>query len=287
MQCNFYKIANILNVLRQISIIAILGIGVTPVIITGGIDLSIGKMLALAGVTAAMFAHPNTYPLIVPILIAILTGAAVGLFNGLVIAYGKLPPFIATLGTMSIITGIVFLITGGYPVGDLSKPFLFIGQGNLFHIPFPIIILLVLSLSNHFILNNTIFGKHFYAIGGNINAATIAGLNIKKYIIAVYMWCSVMASLGAVVFTSRVMSGIPMSGIGSEFDAITAAVIGGTSLMGGVGTMLGTIIGALIMGVINNGLDLINVSPYWQMVTKGMIVIIAVVMDQRKYQTRL
>ena len=259
---NFYKISNILNVLRQISIIAILGMGVTPVIISGGIDLSIGKSIALCGVVAAMFAHPNTYPLIVPIIFAITIGVLVGTTNGIIVSFGKIPAFIATLGTMSIITGVVFLITEGYPIGNFSEKFLFIGRGILIGIPFPIIILVVLALINHFILNNTAFGRYIYAIGGNIQAAITAGINIKMVQISVYIWASTLASISGIIFASRVMSGYPRAGIGYEFDAITAAVIGGTSLMGGVGTIPGTLIGALIIGVINNGMDLLNISAY-------------------------
>jgi inositol transport system permease protein len=258
-----------------------LAIGVTFVVITGGIDLSLGSMVAISGVTAASFAHPDTYPLIVPILIGVGVGLLIGVFNGILVTKGKVAPFIVTLGVMTAARGGALIIANGRPVSDLSEQFKFIGGGELI-IPFPIIIMIVILLISAFILSKTKFGRYVYAIGGNEEAARASGIKVHKIKTIVYVICSGLAGLAGVIQASRISVGQPSIGAGYELDAIAAVVIGGVSLSGGRGTVIGTILGALIIGVLNNGLDLLNVSSYYQQVIKGLIIIGAVLLDRKE-----
>lgn len=275
----FLTIPNIRIILTQVSINALLAFGVTFVIITGGIDLSLGSVLAVSGVIAAMFAHPDTYPVIVPILLGLLTGAAFGLFNGAIITKSKVPPFIVTLGTMTIARGAALILSNGRPVSNLSDSFNFIGGGQIAGIPFPIIILIVAFIICSLILNKTIWGRYMYAVGGNETAAKASGINVKKVKMMVYVLCGILTAIGGILLTSRITTGQPNSGLGFELDAIAAAIIGGTSTAGGKGTIAGTLLGALIIGVISNGLDLLNVSSYYQQLAMGIIIIAAVILD--------
>jgi inositol transport system permease protein len=298
----FLQPRNLFNVVRQISVVGLIAIGVTMVIITTGIDLSSGSVLALAAVFAASFAqqpgwHDAKYPglavpLIVPIVVALAIGVLCGAINGGLIARFKIPPFIATLGMMTVARGFA-LIYSNRPVSGLTDTFNFIGQGEIFKIipipgqpplglPIPIIILALVAIGAHIMLNHTRFGRHIYAIGGNEQAALISGLNVGRIKIGVYSIAGLLAGLAGLVLASRIGSGQPGLGVGYELDAIASAVIGGTSLSGGVGTIWGTIIGALIIGVLNNGLDLLNVSAYWQTIIKGSIIVVAVIIDERK-----
>lgn len=277
----FLTTGNVLNVLRQISINGIIAIGMTFVIISGGIDLSVGSILAFSAVTACSFAHLDTYPLIVPILVGLGVGLLCGAINGIIISYGKVAPFIVTLGMLTIARGITLVYTGGRPVINLSDSYNSIGGGYLFGIPVPIYILISMIIVGVFVLKYTKFGRHVYAVGGNELASKLSGLNINAIKIGVYSTAGVMAGLAGVVISSRVMAGSPAVGQGYELDAIAAVVIGGTSLSGGVGSITGTIIGALIIGVMNNGLDLLNVSSYYQQVVKGIIIIAAVLLDKK------
>jgi inositol transport system permease protein len=277
---NFLTIQNLVIVLRQISLNGILAVAVTFVIIAGGIDLSLGSVVALSGVAAAGFAHPDTYPVILPVVIGILTGLIIGLFNGLVITKAKVAPFIVTLGMMTIARGLALVISNGRPVSNLSKPFNFIGGGDLFHIPVPIIIFVTVVIFSAIILNNTKKGRYIYAVGGNENAARASGVNVGSVKLFTYIICSGLAGLAGVVLASRITTGQPNAGVAYELDAIAAVVIGGTSLSGGIGTITGTVIGALIIGVINNGLDLMNISSYYQQIIKGIIIIGAVLIDR-------
>ena len=298
----FLQPRNLVNVVRQISVVGLIAIGVTMVIITTGIDLSSGSVLALAAVFAASLAqqpdwHDAKYPgLVVPVIIPIVAALAIGLLcgaiNGGLIARFKIPPFIATLGMMTIARGFA-LIYSNRPVSGLTDTYNFIGQGEIFKIlpipgqpplgiPVPVIILALVAAGAHVMLNNTRFGRHIYAIGGNEQAALISGLNVGRIKIGVYTIAGLLAGLAGLVLSSRVGSGQPGLGVGYELDAIASAVIGGTSLSGGVGTIWGTIIGALIIGVLNNGLDLLNVSAYWQTIIKGSIIVAAVIIDERK-----
>lgn len=275
----FLTVGNLTIILTQVSINALLAFGVTFVIITGGIDLSLGSMVAVTGVAAALFAHPNTFPLVVPLLIALIAGMAMGGFNGLVITKSKVPPFIVTLGTMTIGRGLALIMSKGRPVSNLSDAFNFIGGGQVFGIPFPIIILIIVFILCWLLLKKTIWGRYMYAVGGNEQAARASGISINRIKMLVYTLSGALAALAGIVLTSRITTGQPNAGQGFELDAIAAAIIGGTSTSGGSGTMTGTLIGALLIGVISNGLDLLNVTSYYQEVVMGVIIIGAVVLD--------
>ena len=303
---------NIINVLRQVSYNGVIAVGMTFVIITGNIDLSVGGVVGLAAIVACDFAHPGEYPLIIPILVALGIGALVGLINGIGIAYGHVPAFIMTLGTNTILRGVIMLYNNGKPVLNLSEQYQAIGSGYLGKIPIPVIILIAVLLLGWFILNKTRFGRHVLAVGGNEQAARVSGINTKLVKITVYIMSGIFSAIAGMIISARVNAGSPtlklvkitvyiMSGIfsaiagmiisarvnagsptlgtGYENDAIAAAVIGGTSMMGGQGSMIGTIGGILIIGVMNNGLDLLNVSSYYQQVAKGIIIIAAVLFD--------
>lgn len=271
---------NVINVVRQITLIAIVGFGVTLIIITTGIDLSSGSIIAVAAVASASFAHPGEYPLIVSILIGLSVGAIAGLLNGIMVAYAKLPAFIATLGMMISARGIAYIFSKGHPVVGFSKQFDFIGRGYIFGIPFMIYVLIITGTITYIILRHTKLGKCIYAIGGNEQAAVVSGINVKKNLLFVYTYGGIMASIAGIMLASRLSSGQPTAGTGYELDAIAGIVIGGTSLSGGIGTIQGTLIGALIIGVLNNGMDLLHVSAYWQQVLKGLIIIGAVLLDR-------
>ncbi len=280
----FLTFSNLVIVIKQISINGILAVGVTYVLLTGGVDLSLGSVLALAGVAAASFAHPGDYPVIVPIAIGIATGLACGLANGAVITTGRVAPFIVTLGMMIIARGLALVCSGGKPVANLSPAFNSIGGSNLLGVPIPILVLAVVAFVSFVLLKRIRIGRYIYAVGGNEKAARASGLNVKAVKIFAYGVCGALAGLAGVVLASRVTTGQPNAGIGYELDAIAAAVIGGTSLSGGIGGVGGTILGALLMGVINNGLDLLNVSSYYQQIAKGVIIILAVWMDRRSQE---
>lgn len=273
-------IANILNVLRQISINGMIAIGMTFVILTGGIDLSVGSILALSTVTACSFAHPDTFPLIVPIFIGLLVGTGCGVLNGVIIAKGRVAPFIVTLGMMTTARGLTLVYTNGRPVINLSDGYNYIGGGYVGEFPLPIIIFMGVVVFGVFVLNFTKFGRHVYAVGGNELAARASGLNVSSIKVAVYSIAGALSGLSGIVLSSRVMAGSPAVGLGYELDAIAAVVIGGTNLSGGVGSIGGTIVGALIIGVLNNGLDLMNVSSYYQQIVKGMIIVTAVLLEK-------
>jgi inositol transport system permease protein len=282
----FLKFRNIVNVLRQSTVIGIIALGVTFVIITGGIDLSSGSLVAMIGVLVGTLAKEvHGLPIIVPILGGFALGLLAGSINGTLIAKLKIPPFIATLGMMTTARGIGYLITSGRPVDNLSDNFQYIGQGTIlnfgqnFFIPVPVLIFIFVIVVSAFLLSRTRFGKYTYALGGNEQAAYICGVNVDRHKIMVYAYAGMLTSLAAIVLTSRVSSGQPAGGIMYELDAIASAVIGGTSLQGGIGTIGGTVVGTLIIAVMNNGLDLMGVSSYWQQIVKGVIIVVAVVID--------
>ena len=289
----FVSSTNLINIVRQMSIVGLIALGVTGVIVSAGIDLSSGSVVGLTAVVAASLAQMPDYsaafyrglqvPLIVPVLAACAVGALVGLINGALVAKARIPPFIATLGTYTAIRGGAMLYTSGRPISDLTDSYNFIGQGDVFGIPVPIVILVVMAIVTHVLYAHTKFGKYIYAIGGNEQAARVSGINAAKYKMLIYVYASFLAGLAGLVVSSRIGSGQPGLGVGYELDAIAAAVIGGTSLSaGGIGTVAGTIVGALIIGVLNNTLDLMNVSAYWQQIIKGCIIVGAVIIDQLK-----
>jgi len=291
----FVSSTNLINIVRQMSIVGLIALGVTGVIVCAGIDLSSGSVVGLTAVIAASMSQTPDYaaafypglhlPLIVPILAACAVGALVGLINGSLVAKARIPPFIATLGTYTAVRGAALLYTGGRPISDLTDEYNFIGQGDVFGLPVPIIILVVMAVVTHILYAHTKFGKYIYAIGGNEQAARVSGINASRYKMLIYVYASFLAALAGLVVSSRIGSGQPGLGVGYELDAIAAAVIGGTSLSaGGIGTVAGTIVGALIIGVLNNTLDLMNVSAYWQQIIKGCIIVGAVVIDQLKHR---
>lgn len=278
----FLQTQNLINIVRQISFIGIVAMGVTMVIITTGIDLSSGSVIALVSVVVASIAQPGEYPLIVPIMTGLAIGAFAGFINGFITAKGRIPAFIATLGMMTAARGLALLYSEGRPIGNLSSSFSFIGKGSVLGIPFPIVVFILLGIISHILLSKTKFGKYTYAIGGNEQAAKITGINVDRYRIAIYAYAGLLAAIAGMMLTARISAGQPSMGVMYELDAIAAAVIGGTSLSGGIGTIPGTMIGALIIGVLNNGLDLLNVSSYWQQILKGAIIVTAVLIDSRK-----
>lgn len=275
----FLTVQNLLIIVTQVAINALLAFGVTFVIITGGIDLSIGSMVAVTGVVAASFAHPDTYPVAVPLLAGLGAGLLFGAFNGFVITRSNVPPFIVTLGTMTIGRGLALILSKGRPVSNLSDSFNFIGGGKILGVPMLIIILILAFTICSVILRKTVIGRYMYAVGGNEQAARASGIDLSRVKMVVYTLCGGLAALAGILLTSRITTGQPNAGTGFELDAIAAAIIGGTSTSGGTGTMTGTLIGALLIGVISNGLDLLNVTSYYQQVVMGVIIIGAVVLD--------
>ena len=275
---HFLTITNILNITQQTSINAIIAVGMTFVIITAGIDLSVGSIMAFAGVVLAGALNAGI-PIPIAMLIGLGVGAACGLVNGLLITYGGLPPFISTLGMMSVARGGALLYTDGRPVSGFSEGFRFLALGEILSIPVPVVIMIVVYIIAHFLLTRTKFGRYTYAIGGNEEAAMLSGINIRFFKTAIYAFCGMLSGLAAIILTARLNSAQPIAGIMYELDAIAAAVIGGTSLMGGEGRITGTLIGALIMGVLRNGLNLLGVSSFVQQTVIGSVIIVAVLVD--------
>lgn len=275
---HFFTLSNLSNVAQQTSINAIIAVGMTFVIISAGIDLSVGSVMAFSGVVLASALQAG-----VPLALAILIGLGVGFFcgivNGLLISSGRLPPFISTLGMMSVARGAALLYTQGRPVSGFSEALRSLATGEIFHIPVPVIIMFVVYLMAHFLLTQTKLGRYTYAIGGNEEAAILSGVNVKFYKTIVYGLCGLLSGLAAIILTARLNSAQPIAGIMYELDAIAATVIGGASLMGGEGTILGTLIGAFIMGVLRNGLNLLGVSAFIQQIVIGAVIILAVLID--------
>jgi len=280
----FLTTTNIINVIRQTSIYGIMAVGMTFIILTGGIDLSIGSIMAIAGaVCAGLLKDGNSIAIVIPATIAV--GILCGLTNGLVITVGKITPFVATLGMMSIARGFTLIYTKGYPISGFSPEFRFIGGGYLFGCPIPIVIFLAVVLIAYVVLAQTRVGRYTYAIGGNEDTVILSGINSGFYKTLVYVIAGASAGLSALILTSRLNSAEPIAGLGYELDVIAAVVIGGTSLNGGRGSLFGTFIGALMIGVINNGMNLLDISPYFQLVVKGLIIIGAVLLDRLRDET--
>jgi len=282
---SFLTTTNIINILRQVSIIGIVAIGMSFVIITGGIDLSVGSIMALSAVVASSFAKADSsYSLFIPIIIGMTVGLACGLINGVLVAKWKVAPFIATLGMMTAARGLAMVYTNGRPVIGLNNSYNNIGSGYILGLPIPVIIFIVIVAIGIFLLNFTVYGRHVFATGGNEQSAKLSGIRVNSVKIGVYAIAGLLAGVGGMILSSRIMSGSPVLGQGYELDAIAAVVIGGTSLFGGVGSIVGTLIGVLIIGVMNNGLDLLNVSSYYQQILKGTIIVIAVLLDKKNQQ---
>ncbi len=270
---------NMFNVLRQISTNLYLACGMTMVIILGGIDLSVGSIIALSGCIAAALVSRHGLPIPIAIITGVILGGAFGMINGIIIAKTTIPPFIVTLATMNVARGFAYVYTGGSPVRVVSKQWQFIGAGYVGIVPTPVIILIIVLIVTAILMNNTKFGRHIYAVGGNLQAAHYSGISVVKIKFWVYTFTGLMAGLAGVVLASRMYSGQPTAGEGAEMDAIAAVVVGGTSMSGGSGKIGGTIIGALIIGFLNNGLNLLNVNSFWQYVVKGLVILLAVFVD--------
>jgi ribose transport system permease protein len=276
---HFLTISNLQNVLEQTSINAIVAVGMTFVIISGGIDLSVGSVLAVAGIALAL-ALEGRAPAPAAIILALATGTACGLANGLLITFGRLPPFIATLGMMSVARGAALMLAEGRPISGFSEGFRALATARVLTIvPAPVLLTAVVYLVAHFVLNHTVFGRATYAIGGNEEAARLSGVHVRFHKTAVYGVAGLTSAVAAILLTARLNSAQPTAGTMYELDAIAATVIGGTSLLGGEGTLVGALIGALIMGVLRNGLNLLNVSSFFQQVVIGAVIIGAVLID--------
>ena len=274
---SFFTRQNIFNVLRQISTNLFLACGMTMVIILGGIDLSVGSIIALSGCISAGCVARYNLPLPIALLMGLLVGLLVGMFNGAVISKTTIPAFIVTLATMNIAKGLAYVYTGGSPVRVVTKEWQFLGAGYVGIFPTPVVILVIVLIITAIIMNKTKMGRHMYAVGGNQQAAEFSGIKVEKVKFFVHAFSGLMAGLAGIVLASRMYSGQPTAGDGAEMDAIAAVVVGGTSMAGG--KIGGTIIGGLIIGVLNNGLNLLNVNSFWQYVVKGVVILLAVFLD--------
>lgn len=277
---HFATADNLFNVGVQVAVTALIAIGETFVIITAGIDLSVGSASALAGVLGASAIAQYGFPVLPGILVALLVGALTGLVNGLLVTVAGLAPFIATLGMLSVARGLVYVHTNATAVFGLPSGFLYLGQGQLGAVPIPIIVLVLVAVAAHLVLTRTRLGRYTYAIGSNPDAARLSGIPVRRYLVYVYLISGVLAGLGGMMAMSRVGSGQPNFGLGLELDAIAAAVIGGTSLFGGEGTIVGTLIGAFLMALIRNGAVLLNINTFVQNIIIGCIIWLAVFWDQ-------
>lgn len=276
----FLTIPNVRNILLQVSINGILAVGMTMVIVTGGIDLSAGSMLAFAGVVATSIGHPGQ-SFALAVLTGLFMGFLLGAVNGVLVAYGKIVPFIVTLGMTTIARGMALTYANGRPIINLMPSFKFLGQGTVFYIPVPVLFLFLALLVGYVILNKSVLGRYLLATGGNEDAAIASGVNTRFVKFFAYSFMGLTCGLSAILLAGRTNAGAPNAGVGYELDAIAAVVVGGASLTGGRGTILGTLMGVLIIGVIQNGLDILNVSSYIQLIVKGLIIISAVWMDQK------
>lgn len=281
-QGRFLRPGNVLTILKQVSINGILSLGMMTVLVTGGIDLSVGSILALAGVIATSYAHPDPqYPILAVVGLGLLVGLGCGLMNGVVVAYLNVPAFIATLGMMSVARGLTMLYVDGKPVNDLSPAYRFIGRESVLGVPAMVWILLLFILITYIIMHRSVLGRYIFAIGGNEMAAGASGINTRKIKLFAYAFSGLCCGMAGMLLASRTNAAAPGAGSGYELDAIASAVIGGVSTAGGKGRVLGACVGFLILGTISNGLDLLNVSSYIQQVIKGVIIVAAVCFDQR------
>jgi ribose transport system permease protein len=280
---SFLSYGNLTNILRQVSINALIAVGMTFVILTGGIDLSVGAVMALSGTIAAGLMSSGLNG-VVALLACILIGLAFGLANGAFVAFGRMPPIIVTLATMGIARGLALIYTGGYPISGLPSWIRFFGNGSVLGVQMPIVIMVVVYALAWVLLERTPFGRYVYAIGGNETATRLSGIRVSRCKLMIYGLSGLTTAIAAVVLTSRLMSGQPNAGEGFELDAIAAVVLGGTSIAGGRGSLIGTLLGALLLGVLNNGLNMVGVNPYVQTVVKGIIILLAIYIgrDRRK-----
>jgi ribose transport system permease protein len=271
---------NLINIGVQSAVVAIIAIGMTIVIITAGIDLSVGSVAALSGVLGALLVVQYGVPVPLAIVGGAATGAAAGVVNGVLVTRAGMAPFIATLGMLSVARGLVYIVTGSVAVSGAPPEFKLLGQGRLGALPLPILALVIVALAGHFVLTRTKLGRYAYAMGSNIEAARLSGIPVKRYLSIVYIISGTLAGIAGMIAASRVDSGQPNFGIGLELDVIAATVIGGASLFGGEGTVIGTLLGALLIALIRNGSVLLDVNTFYQQVIIGVIIWIAVYWDQ-------
>ncbi|WP_309864954.1 ABC transporter permease subunit [Desmospora profundinema] len=276
---DFLNTSNVFNVLRQISINALLAFGITFVILTGGIDLSVGSILALSGALTAGMLAGGMDPWLA-ILVSLTAGAWMGAANGVLISKGRVAPFIATLATMTIFRGLTLVYTEGRPISYDNQAFSMLGKGYFLEIPVPVIWMGFAFAALYFLLKHTSFGRHVYAVGGNEEAARLSGVRTDRVKIGVYTISGLLASFSGIILTARLNSAQPTAGASYELDAIAAVVLGGTSLAGGKGWLIGTLIGSMIIGVLDNGLNLLNVPSFYQQVVKGSVILVAVLLDR-------
>ena len=280
MNSQFMSLNNITNILRQGSYTAIAAVGMTMVIVIGEIDLSAGSLVCASGLAGAMVCK-NTGNAFLAVITALAVGLLVGCVNGILCAYGKLPGFIATLASMTVLRGLAYIITGGNSVVWQSEAFTSIGTGYIGVIPIPVIIMCVVILFGYIVTSKLKFGRYIYAVGGNSDASKWSGIPVEKVKIIVYMIMGVLTALAGLIITARLGSGQPSAGQNFEMDCITAAVVGGTSMSGGRGKIFGTIVGVLLLTVLTNGMTLVGINTYWQQVLKGVIIVISVLADTR------
>ncbi|MBV6656368.1 MAG: ABC transporter permease [Devosiaceae bacterium] len=279
----FLTATNLTNVARQVSINGILAVGMTFVILTAGIDLSIGSIAAICGAVAASLVVGDTaMSPMVAILAGVGVGATLGLINGGLVGYAFLPPFVVTLGMLSVARGTTLIFTDGMPISRLSDEFKFLGQGDVYGLPIPTLIFMAVVIVSWFALKHTVYGRWVYAVGGNPRSARTSGVPVRGVITSVYVIMGALCGLAGLILTARTTAALPQAGVAYELDAIAAVVIGGTSLAGGVGGIGATVIGVLIIGLINNGLDLMGVSSYYQQIIKGSIIVLAVLLDRSR-----
>jgi ribose transport system permease protein len=275
----FLTANNLASVARQTAVFNTMALGMTIVIVAGGIDLSVGSILGLSGLIGTMALEAG-YPIVVGVLIGIAVGTACGFLNGLMITRLRINAFIVTLGTLGIYRGLALIISNGLPVHRIPPGFAFLGEGNLLRVPFVVWLLVICAVVTHFVLENTRLGRYAFAIGSNQTAAVYAGIPVAFHTVAVYAIGGALTGLAGMIEASRLMTGQPTAGLGYELQAIAAVVIGGGSLNGGEGSVIGTLIGAFIMGLLSNGADLLNISNYWQQVIIGAVIILAVTLDE-------
>ena len=273
---SFLTASNLSNILVQQSVVALIAMAETCVMITSGIDLSVGAVIGFTGLVAAKIAQHGHNGLAVPLLVALAIGAAIGFIQSLIIVYGKIQPFLVTLAGLGIISGYSLIYSNGYPISGLNHSFDSLGQGSIAGIPYPIVVLVLIALVLHGMLTRTAFGRHLFALGGGEETAVKVGIRAGRVKIAAYTLSGVLAGLGGVLLTAQVDGADPLAGQNLELTAIAAAVIGGTSLFGGEGTILGACAGVILLGVLNNGMDLMNMSTYYQQIAVGVVLLLAV-----------
>lgn len=281
---NFLSSGNLTNILRQVSINGILAVGMTFVILTGGIDLSIGSLLALTGMVAAsLVVGNNPHSPATAVLAAVAVGAGLGACNGVLIAWVRLPAFVVTLGTLSAVRGLALIYSQGMPISNLSASFKVLGQGSFLRVPVSVTLFAATVLVAWIALGYTVYGRRLYAVGGNMRSARTCGINVASIVFSAYVLMGALSGLAGAILTARTTAALPQAGAAYELDAIAAVVIGGTSLTGGVGGVLLTVVGVLIIGLLNNGLDLLGISSYYQQVIKGLMIVAAVLIDKARH----